>query len=59
MVNTITIYVDAKALVLSSIACIFLVFVLLILKTYFYASFIVTKLNDKHVQDLGLHVLHK
>jgi hypothetical protein len=47
MVNTTTIYVDNKALVISSIACVFLVFVLLILKTYFNTSFIVTRLNDK------------
>jgi hypothetical protein len=47
MVDTTTIYVDNKALIISSIACVFLMFVLLILKTYFYTSFIVTRLNDK------------
>jgi hypothetical protein len=47
MVNTITIYVDNKALVMSLIAPIFLMFVSLILKTYFNTSFIVTRLNDE------------
>ncbi len=42
MVNNITIYVDNKTLVMSSIARVFLVFLSLILKTYFNTSFIVT-----------------
>jgi hypothetical protein len=46
MVNNITIYVDDKALVMSSFARVFLMFVSLILKTYFNTSFIVTRLNS-------------
>ncbi len=53
MVNTITIYVDNKVLVMSSIAHVFLIFVSLILKTYFNTSFIVTRLNVSNVQDIG------